>query len=425
MKSFSFSDKYPLQALFSKQIDALLKMLSPVMRWFLLAMILANLAGSMYRLLLPLQMKTLGASITQIGLGFSAAALIPLLFQYLGGWVSDQIGRLRTIFLGSVGGFSGYLIMTFAPTWQIMTLGIAIESFSQVAVTPSFSPFIAENSPPQHRGLLFGMTTTIFMVVGVIGPPLGGWIASTLDFRGLMQIGAIPYFLSFLLRLALAVWESRHAAGKTTFRISSFKTTFREARRFLMANNILLVFLLVAGMAEMTIKLSNELLPVYVEQVAHLGLSQIGILGSVYGLAYMLAAMPAGRLADRSQPRYSLIIGFILFAIGLVGIIFLHSFGLIAAFWFLFGIGSGFLNPILSTLLSHLTPTHLLGRMFGLYWTVRTAISLPISWIASQIWSIFSPAMPFLLTALISLLVGIVAFRYIHVQTLPPEMIER
>lgn len=381
------------------------------MRWFLLAMVLANLAGSMYRLLLPLYMKELGASITQIGLGFSLAALIPLLFQYLGGWVSDQIGRLQTIFWGSIGGFSGYLLMTFAPTWQIMTLGIAIESFSQVSVTPSFSPFVAENSPPKHRGLLFGMTTTIFMIVGVIGPPLGGWIASQLDFRGLMRIGAIPYFLSFVLRLALARWESKHSARRTELRIASLKETTQETRRFLASNTIVLSFLLTAGMTEMMIKLSNELLPVYVEQISQLNLSQIGILGSIYGLAYMLATMPAGRIADRSQPRYSLAIGFLLSALGLLGIVFSHSFTMIAGFWLIFGMGSGFLNPVLATLLSHLTPPKLLGRMFGLYWTVRTAISLPISWIGSQFWSMFSPATPFVLTALGGLLVGFISFR--------------
>ena len=392
------------------------EIISPVMRWFLLGMVLANLAGNMYRLLLPLYMAEIGASITQIGLGFSLAALIPLFFQYLGGWISDHIGRLMTIFLGSIAGFAGYMIMVFAPSWQVMTLGIAIESFSQVAVTPSFSPFVAENSPEKHRGLVFGMTTTIFMIVGVIGPPMGGWLASQIGFRNLMLVGAVPYFLSFLLRLALARWESKQRS-KPLQRLdtSSLVITLRETRDFLVKSPLLVWFLLIAGVTEMMIKLSRELLPVYVEQISKLSIEQIGILGSVYGIAFMITAIPAGRMSDKTEPRISIAVGFVLSALGLLSIVLTRSFWAIAASWFLFGVGNGFLNPILSTLLSKIVPKVLLGRIFGLYWTVRTAISMPISWVGSQLWAAFTPVVPFALTAAVGLLFAFFSLRKLRI----------
>ena len=79
-------------------------LLSPLMRWFLLAMILANIAGTMSRLLMPIYLTELGASVGQVGLVFTLTSVVILALQVLGGWISDNIGRLRAIAIGSVGG---------------------------------------------------------------------------------------------------------------------------------------------------------------------------------------------------------------------------------------------------------------------------------------------------------------------------------
>ena len=77
-------------------------LLNATLRWFLVAMILANIGGEMVYALLPLYLAELGASVGQIGLTFTLAALVPLALQIFGGWLSDSIGRLRTIAIGSV-----------------------------------------------------------------------------------------------------------------------------------------------------------------------------------------------------------------------------------------------------------------------------------------------------------------------------------
>jgi MFS family permease len=78
-------------------------LLTPLMRWFLLAMILANIAGSMTNLLMPVYLTELGASVGQVGLVFTLTSVVILVLQILGGWISDSIGRLRAIAIGSLG----------------------------------------------------------------------------------------------------------------------------------------------------------------------------------------------------------------------------------------------------------------------------------------------------------------------------------
>src|SRR5512136_1659009 len=85
---------------------------------FLLAMILANVGGQMYGPLMSLYVRDLGASVPQIGLFFFLASIVPLVLQILGGWVSDTLGRLRAIAIGSVVGIFTYVALVLAPTWE-------------------------------------------------------------------------------------------------------------------------------------------------------------------------------------------------------------------------------------------------------------------------------------------------------------------
>ena len=84
-------------------------LLTPLLLLFMLAMILANMGGNMYGPLEALYLKELGAGIAQIGLFFTLSQIIPLVLQILGGWISDSLGRLRAIAIGSVLGIFGYV----------------------------------------------------------------------------------------------------------------------------------------------------------------------------------------------------------------------------------------------------------------------------------------------------------------------------
>ncbi len=93
-------------------------LLNNTLKLFMLAMILANTGSQMYDALLPLYLKDLNAGVAQVGLFFTLSRVFPLLLQILGGWISDSLGRLRSIAIGSVAGVLGYVGLILAPTWQ-------------------------------------------------------------------------------------------------------------------------------------------------------------------------------------------------------------------------------------------------------------------------------------------------------------------
>jgi MFS family permease len=113
------------------------RLLSGLLIVFLAAMIFANIGGSMYDGLLPLYLKDLNASIPQIGLFFTLAQIAPLLLQILGGWISDSLGRLRAIAIGSVFGVIGFIPLVLADTWHWLLLAVAVGSVARALVGPS------------------------------------------------------------------------------------------------------------------------------------------------------------------------------------------------------------------------------------------------------------------------------------------------
>ena len=156
------------------------RLITPILAWFMVAMVLANTAGSMQGMLLPLYVSELGASVTQIGLVFTLSNVVPLVLQIFGGWFSDNYGRLRAVAIGSIGGVLGHLILPFATSWVWVLVGLSVGSIARAMVGPSFSAFIAEQSSEENRGKVYGITDTIFMIIQVIGPPLGGLLVSAL-----------------------------------------------------------------------------------------------------------------------------------------------------------------------------------------------------------------------------------------------------
>lgn len=131
----------------------------------------------MINLMTPIYLTELGASISQVGLVFTISSMVVLVLQVIGGWVSDSIGRLRAIAIGSIGGVLGFVAMLLAPSWPWMLLALAINQIPYALVGPSFGAFIAENSTEENRGRVYGLTESIYQVVGIIGPPLGGFLA--------------------------------------------------------------------------------------------------------------------------------------------------------------------------------------------------------------------------------------------------------
>jgi MFS family permease len=383
--------------------------LTPVMRWFMLAMVLANIGGMMTPLLMPLYLTELGADIVDVGLVFTLTSAVVLVLQVLGGWVSDSIGRLKAVAIGSIGGTLGYAAMFLAPTWQWMIVALAIYQIPFALVGPSFQAFFAENSDKENRGKVFGITDTIFKITGVIGPPLGGFLVSLIGFKNMLIVSGSLYACAAILRIWMATTMKssvvHHSSGKLT--MGSLKSSMTRMVGMLIGGGVITWIFLTDGVADIAFRMSGELQPLYLSQIGNINVTQIGILGSIGAIAGMFVPILSGKLVDKYDERVSLISGFVMIFTALMIFLQADSFITFALSWGVFGFGGGMLGPAYQSLISKVVPAKLLGTFSGVLYSSLGFISLPGPWLGAQLWEHVSPQFPFIITAAASLLIVI------------------
>lgn len=383
-------------------------LLTPLLLLFMLAMILANLGGNMYGPLEALYLQDLGASIGQIGLFYTLSQIIPLILQILGGWVSDSLGRLRAIAIGSVVGVFTYLPLILATRWEWVLVASALSAVTRSLVGPSFDAFIADHSAPENRARLFGITQTLFGVVGVIGPVLGGFLVEEWDFKRMLIVAAGLYLAATLIRVSMAREAAKgKEANPTKLSFASLKSNLGAMVVLVLAGGLFTWIMITDGVRDIFFNMSFSFLSVYMQDIASLSISQIGVMNSIFGIAMMSVMIPAGWLADKAGERVNIAISFFLLAITFTMIAtappaspaWIYALG-----WVIAGIGVGLATPAYQSLISKAVPQHLRGVAFGLFSTSLGLVSLPAPVIGGYLWENISPQFPFYLTAIASLL---------------------
>jgi MFS family permease len=386
-------------------------LLSGILILFLTAMIFANIGGSMYDGLLPLYLKELDADIMQIGLFFTLAQIVPLFLQILGGWVSDSLGRLRAIAIGSVFGALAYIPLVLADKWQWLLLATAVGAVARSLVGPSFDAFIAEHSSEENRGKVYGISQAIFMIVAVVGPPLGGLLTGTYGFKLMLFVAGVFYFIAMIMRLSMAreAAKTDKANGdhkKLSF--TSLKSNLGSMIGLIFSGGLITWMLITDGLRDVSFQFSGNLFPVFMQESGGLTYQQIGWVTSMFGICMMLSTIPGGWLSDKAGERVGIAAGMVLMSAALFILVYIPQGveyqWLFYVGWGVAGLGAGISGPAYQSLISKAVPKNLRGLAFGLLSTSLGVISLPAPWIGAQLWENFGPTAPFKITATVLLL---------------------
>ncbi len=382
-------------------------LLSPVMRLFLLTMILANVAGAMYVGFIPLYLKSLGADIAQIGLFFTIAQIIPLILQILGGWISDSLGRLKSIAAGSVSGVVSYIALILAPTWGWVLVGEGLNAITRSLVGPSFGAFVAEESQENNRAKVYGLVDTFYTIVAIIGPPVGGFLVDHYGFKVMLMVAASIYTVATVIRVHMAKKAShrdREEGKKATLQFGALKVNLSAIFGLLVAGGVMTWIIITDGVRDISFSLSGNLIPVYLEDIAKMNAQKIGWLSAIMGIAMMITSFPAGHMADKRGERLAIALGFALQSVAFFIFIKAEIFSVYAVSYFLIGVGSSLMSPAYQSLLSKVLPQKLRGTGFGLVHSGLGLFSLPAPAIGARLYENVSPTTPLWITTIASVL---------------------
>ena len=367
-------------------------------------MALTNFAVTMPMVLIPVYIRELGATITQLGLFFTISMIFPIVVKLLGGWLSDVIGRLQVILIGSVTGVLTFTVYALAPTWEAALLAPALMAITASLTIPAYAAYIADIAPEASRGRMFGVSQTVYRASGVIAPVIGGLLAAFIGFRFMFGVAAIVFAIAaliffFLLRTAPSL---RLSAQQVSWQ--SLKSSFAQMWALFVAGGVIAWILIIDGVRDMGMRLSFDLIPVFLTDIHSVSLERIGFMDGVYGLALLLTLFPAGWLVDRTSERKVIALALVAGVLSrLILALSTDVWGFTISFA-LQGIGFGLFAPSGSSLISKAVPQNLRGVAYGLFATSISIFSLPSPWLGSQIWEFLGPRYPFLISVAIGTL---------------------
>ena len=145
-------------------------------------------------------------------LGFGAARGAEMLSLMLGmgivsrlvsGWISDHIGGLRTLLLGSV--LQGIALLLFLPFDGLVPLYVVSAMFGlfQGGIVPSYALIVREYFSPNEAGARVG---TVLMAT-LLGMALGGWLSGLIfDLTGSYKAAFINGIAFNLLNLSIVLF---------------------------------------------------------------------------------------------------------------------------------------------------------------------------------------------------------------------------
>ncbi len=386
-------------------------LLSPILKLFMFTMILANISSTMSFGFLALYMKDLGASVADVGLVYTLTSLVPLALQIFGGWLSDTIGRLKTIALGSIAGVIGGIGFWLSPSWEWLILSLGITYIAVSMVSPSFSAFIADQTPEENRGKVFGITTSLYMIIGIIGPPLGGYLAQNYSYKQMYLVALVLYFSAAVIRFWMATSVTMNPEKQSEeLTIQSLKKSMKTMAGLLLGGGIITWIFISDGASDIAFQLTGSLYPIYTQDIGGMTIQQIGFLNAINSGVMVLLNIPGGWLSDKFGERVGIMLGFMTFTLAFYTFLPATTFSQFAVAQVIFAIGASMLGPAYNSLVSKAVPEKMRGTAFGFFRSTLGVISLPAPWIGAQLWESFSPQTPFVITAIASFLIGVLCW---------------
>jgi MFS family permease len=361
----------------------------------------------LYPLLPILLTGVIGAAPLALGLIEGCAEAAAGFTKLIAGKSSDRIGRKPFVIAGYSLAGVGKAFVVIATSWPLVFLGRVTDRIGKGLRGTPRDALIHDSVPKEHLGKAFGFHRTGDNIGAVIGPGLAlvGLALLNGDVRAVAKWAIIPAILSGLLTLLV---KDKFVKPTNVEKVQKIKVPLPGTLK--KAISILVL-----------IQLTN--IP---DALLLLRLHDIGFSTNSVVLSYMLfsavtviAAYPAGYVADKLSPRIVYAIGLLAFAIAYatLGITNNHSVALVALA--MYGLFPALTDGVGKAWIAGLSEDHHRGHAQGVYQASMNFAVLGAGVWGGALWSSGATQWP-LVVAAIGAAIGSLTLATIHLLRVRP-----
>jgi MFS family permease len=331
----------------------------------------------------------LGASVAALGLIEGIAEATAAITKLFSGWISDRLGRrklLAVIGYGLAAATKPVFPLAATPL-QVLGARFADRVGKGIRGAPR-DALVADVTPPELRGLAFGLRQGLDTVGAFLGPALaiGLMLALHGRIRGVLAWAVVPALLAVALLVA-GVEEPKAPAPEkrpAPIRPADLKGL---SGAYWTVTAIGVVF---------TLARFSEAFLILKALKAGLSVTFAPLVMAAMSLVYAFVAPAAGGLSDRIDRRWLLLAGLVVLvaadlALGLTASVAGVFLGV--ALW---GVHMGLTQGVLAALVADAAPAGLRGSAFGLFNLASGLALLIASVLAGELWATHGPAATFL-----------------------------
>jgi MFS family permease len=345
--------------------DAYASLRRPAFRWFIVSLMTMTVAAQIQVIVVSWQIYDITRDPLSLGLIGLSEALPFIAAALFAGHIADNTNRQRismaSLFVlvlcaGVLLAFSIDTGLISRGIWPFY-LVIGISGLARSFLQPARNALGAEIVPRELYHNAIAWRSSTWQAAAVIGPAVGGLLYGFGGPRTAYVVQAVLMILAFF-SFARIDYEHRPRDAKRL----AIGDSFTAGLRFVFSQPVLLgaltldLFSVLLGGAE-------ALLPVFADQILHVGPQGLGILRAAPAAGAVIMAIALAHRPPFKRAGPALLCAVAGFALCIVAFGFSRSFALSAAVLLLSGMFDNISVLIRTTLVQTLTPAEMLGRV--------------------------------------------------------------
>ncbi|MDP4164152.1 MAG: MFS transporter [Bacillota bacterium] len=333
----------------------------PVVKLMLIGSFLTNVGNGMIVPYFAIYLgKHTNLTISQIGFIIGASSLASMFGGFLGGTLSDLIGR-RKVMISSLF-FSAFILLGFTlHSFPILLMVLTItKGFTLSFFDPCSKALIGDLTESEKRLKVFSLKYFCGNLGFAVGPIIG-------TILGLHTTSTVPFYIAFVIFLTYSLLLNmlliKYKDNKKSEHIK--KISMKDSIKVIARDKVLFLFLLGGLLATTVHGQFSVTLSQYFYVDFKNGLKFLGILWSSHSLVIIVLSIPISRYTEKRTPLHSIAIGTILFAAGIICFWLSFNFLTFLLSMIVFTIGEIFLIPAEYAIIDEITPDYIRGSYYG------------------------------------------------------------
>ncbi len=286
-----------------------------------------------------------------VGIIFTLNAALSIVFSLASGYISDVMGRKRTLLAGTAIGFILYILLAAFIHASIFLISFlfVMTALSGSMVYPAANSIVSDATSGENRKMGYTIYRIMANLGWAIGPLVSAFIFSY-GFSFVFLFVAIANVFSFGVSYIFVKKNVKYRSTKNSFFV-------RDSNLFLFSIPVLLI-MIVASQFSVT-------LPLYVTKILKIMVSNLGYFYAVNGTVVVIGQYPISKIMSRYPQIYSMVYGSIFYVFGYLLVTFSNSLWKLMGDMVVITIGENLTSPSISTIVSSMAPDTMTGRYMG------------------------------------------------------------